>query len=174
MRTLVFAFAMIFAAASLPAQPFGGLSGTAGFPYQENQVLDYSLGMSITGGYQFSQRLQVAAVYDVSWLPSRWRDLTITELMASSVFIITDRLPVSPYIGISAGAIRRVGEGNTDFGLVAAPLLGFETGASEKGLFFDASVAFKVYSIEDLLPESIFFSMNMNMFFIKAGIKYKF
>ncbi len=45
MRTLVFAFSMFCAAATLPAQPFVGLPGTAGFPYQENQVLDYSLGI---------------------------------------------------------------------------------------------------------------------------------
>ncbi len=164
---------MIFAAAALPAQPFVGLSGTAGFPYQENQVLDYSLGISITADYQFTQRLQVAAVCDVSWLPSRWRDLTITELMASSVFIITDKLPISPYIGISAGVIRRVDEGDTDYGLVAAPLLGFETGASEKGLFFHTSVAFKVYQIQDITSHPLF-SNNMNMFFVKAGLKYKF
>jgi len=173
MRTLVFASAMVFAAASLPAQPFVGLSSTAGFPYQENQVLDYSLGASITVGYQFSQRLLIAAAYDVNRLPSRWRDLTFTEIMASVAFLITNRLPVSSYIGISAGAIKRVGEGNTDYGLVAAPLLGFETGASEKGLFFDASVAFKVYQIQDIVSHSLV-NNNMNIFFIKAGIKYKF
>ncbi len=127
----------------------------------------------MTAGYQVSQRLQVAAVYDVSWLPSRWRDLTITELMASSVFIITDRLPVSHYTGISAGAIRRSEGGDTDYGLVAAPLLGFETGAGERGLFFDASMAFKVYQIQDLVSHPLV-SNNMNMFFIKVGLKYKF
>ncbi len=153
-----------------------GIYGVIGVPEKENYLVDYTAGLQLEVGYFLFENLSLGGAVNRQWLPSRFSDVVFSELSLFTTYIITKKLPILPYLGLSTGASQRIVGGTgpsfiipiTDVSFFAMPSIGLEAGVNAKGLFMDISTGYKVYHFSEKFYE------DLDYFFIKVGGKYKF
>lgn len=158
--------------ATISAQPFVGVSGTIGAPTGRIGIpgavsIYHTIGVSFYAGYRINPNLQLGAAFDRLWAPAYLKTFNgINEFSVFSNYYPTQKLALSPYLGLWAGyaSIKY-----NDKSFFITPTLGFETGGKDGGFAFDLNLGYKLYN--DLYFAEL---QNLSMFYLRIGVKYKF
>ncbi len=159
------------------SQPFVGLSGLVNSPTKENNHYELGFGMAFQGGYRFGNNLDVGVSGLKSWIYDGIQDGNQFEIKAFAKYIITKKLPASPFVGISGGIFgMSINPSNTQHywtGLMAMPIIGLEAGAKQKGLAIELLFGYKVYDMTKI-TENYGPGLESNVLTAKVGVKYIF